>query len=139
MRRFHLLKLHSGWSLQSCVHGGYKLCQCTPSCVQYSGYEGAIAGHALRAEVGGGTICLTLGEVHWFAQKCALCILGDGSKSIYVMPYMPALAGLHSLHGYYACMVCWVKGAFRRNRRQILYEISFSPIESELFIPSRSK
>ena len=54
----------------------------------------------------------------WFAQKCALCVLGNGSNSICVMPYMPALAGQPSLHGYYACMVCWVTGAPRRNCRQ---------------------
>ena len=38
--------------------------------------------------------------VHWFAQKCASCIRCNGSNSICVMPYMLALAGQPSLHGY---------------------------------------
>ena len=33
-------------------------------------------------------------------------------------PYMRALVGLPSLHGYYACMVYWTNGALRRNCRQ---------------------
>ena len=37
-------------------------------------------------------------------------------------PYMLALVGQPSLHGYDACMVYWTKGALRRN-----YETSFSP------------
>ena len=51
--------------------------------------------------------------VHWFAQKCALCILGNGSNSIYVVPYMQASAGQPSLHVNSACMVCLVKGTPR--------------------------
>ena len=47
--------------------------------------------------------------VHWFAQECASCILGDRSNSIYVMPYLLAFAGQPSLHGYCACTVYWVK------------------------------
>ena len=31
---------------------------------------------------------------------------------------MPALAGQPSLHGCYACIVYWNKGALRRNCRQ---------------------
>ena len=43
--------------------GGCCLCQFFPSCLQDSGYGGvSIAGHALWAEVGGGILCVTLGE-----------------------------------------------------------------------------
>ena len=44
-----------------------------------------------------------------------------------MMPYMPALVGQPSLHGYYACMVYWNKGALQRNCRQKQYKTSFSP------------
>ena len=40
-------------------------------------------------------------------------------------PCMLALAGQPSLHGYDACVVYWVKGAFRRNRRQKYGETTF--------------
>ena len=40
---------------------------------------------------------------------------------------MLALVGRPSLHGYYACMVYWTTGAFRRNCRQKQRETSFSP------------
>ena len=51
----------------------------------------------------------------WFAQYCAFCCFqGNG-----MVPYMLALLGQPSLHGYYACMVCWAKGAFWRNCRPI--------------------
>ena len=52
-----------GCSLGSCAHGGYWLCWNYPSYLQDSGYGGVlIAGHAVLAEVGGGIICVTLGE-----------------------------------------------------------------------------
>ena len=53
--------LGAPWGL---VHmGGTGSAGSTPSYVQDSGYGGVpIAGHALRAEVGGGIICVTLGE-----------------------------------------------------------------------------
>ena len=40
---------------------------------------------------------------------------------------MLALVGQPSLHGYYACMVYWNKGALRRNCRQKQYKTFFSP------------
>ena len=44
--------------------GGCWLCWFFPSCLQYSGYGGVpIAGHALRAEVGGGLLFVTLEEL----------------------------------------------------------------------------
>ena len=43
-------------------------------------------------------------------------------------PYMPASAGQPSLHGIYACMVCWNKGALPRNCRQKRGMTSFSPL-----------
>ena len=42
-------------------------------------------------------------------------------------PCMLASVGRPSLHGYYACMVYWNKGALRRNCRQKQYKTSFSP------------
>ena len=58
--------------------------------------------------LGGGRWGLYLRDLqgaHCFAQKFALYFLVDGSNSIYV-----ASVGQPSLHGYYACMICWVKG-----------------------------
>ena len=69
------------------------------------------AGHAHRAEVGGSIYLRDLQGVHWFTQKFALYFLGDGSDSYGKMPCVLALAGQPSLHGYYACMVCWANGA----------------------------
>ena len=66
--------------------------------------------------------------VHWCAQKFARYFLVNGSNSISKMTHMQALAGQPSLHGYYACMVCWVKEAPRRNCRQNICETSFSPV-----------
>ena len=42
------------------------------------------------------------------------------------MPYMLALAGQPSLHGYHACVVSWAKGAFWRNCRQNIRKTFFS-------------
>ena len=42
-------------------------------------------------------------------------------------PYMLALVGQPSLHGYYACMVFWNKGALWRNCRLKKCKTSFSP------------
>ena len=44
------------------------------------------------------------------------------------MLYMLALVGQPSLHGYYACMVCWVMEAPWINCRHILCRTSFSLI-----------
>ena len=54
-------------------------------------------------------------------------------------PYMLALAGQPSLHGFYACMVCWNKGAFRRNCRQKKCETSVSPYWVFLFSRNPTK
>ena len=50
-------------------------------------------------------------------------------------PYVLALVGQPSLHGYYACMVFWDKGALRRNCRPKKSKTSFSP--SWVFLYSR--
>ena len=42
-------------------------------------------------------------------------------------PYMLALVRQPSLHGYYACMVFWNKGALWRNCRLKKSKTSFSP------------
>ena len=118
---------HSGCSLQSCANGGgalallvlHRMCsgpglrRCAYRWTRPSG--GGRWGHYLRDPRG----------VHWFAQKCAFCGHGYGSDSIFALLYLQALAGPPSLHGNYACMVYWVKGAFRRNCRQSLRENSF--------------
>ena len=46
---------------------------------------------------------------------------------------MLALVGRPSLHGNYACMVYWTKGALRRICRQTNGETSFSPFRVFLF------
>ena len=53
----------------------------------------------------------------------------DWFKDIFIngKPYMLALVGRPSLHGNYACMVYWTKGALRRTCRQTLGKTSFSP------------
>ena len=83
-------------------------------------------------EVGGGIICVTLGEFTGLHKKVPQVIVG-----VEVLPfsmlYVPASAGLPSLLGYYACMELWVKGAFRRNCRQILCKTSFSRLRVFLF------
>ena len=66
--------------------------------------------------------------VHWFTQHCAVCTLDNGSNSICVMPYMLALAGQPSLHGYCACMVCWVKGHLGEIAGKIHVRPLFSPV-----------
>ena len=63
--------------------------------------------------------------VLWVAQKCARFFQG-GSDPIGMVPYMLAFVGQPSLHGHYACMVCWVKGAFWRNCRHKLCKTSLS-------------
>ena len=48
-------------------------------------------------------------------------------------PYMLALVGQPSLHGYYACMAYWNQRAPRRNCRQKQNKTSFSPFVVFLF------
>ena len=74
--------------------------------------------------------------VHWFAEKCAHFLQGSGSDPINVVPYMLASPGQPSLHGYDACMVLWVKGAFWINSRQNLRKTSFSHFR--VFLCSRN-
>ena len=54
-------------------------------------------------------------------------------------PYMLALVGRPSLHGDYAWMVYWDKGALRRNCRQKQYKTSFSPYWVFLFSRNPTK
>ena len=67
---------------------------------------------------------------HWrecqAAHKIA-CHLYFRDVFINGKPYMLALVGRPSLHGSYACMVYWTKGALRRKCRQIYGKTSFSP------------
>ena len=79
-----------------------------PHILQDSGNEGvSIAGHARWAEVGGGIVCVTLQEVHWFAQKRA----PHAFRVMEVIPFVQccillAFVGLPSLHGHHAYMAC---------------------------------
>ena len=91
-----------------------------------------LAGHALWAVVGGGILCVTLGELSGLHKNVPI-FQGGGSGPTDMVPYMLASAGQPSLHGYYACMVLWVKGAFWRNYNQILCKTSFSVL-SKLFL-----
>ena len=73
---------------------------------------------------------------HWrecqAAHKIAFhYLLGD--VFIKGKPYMLALAGRPSLHGNYACMVYWTKGAPRGNCRQTNGKTSVSPFRVFLF------
>ena len=56
---------------------------------------------------------------HWrecqAAHKIAIFFVWFYGYFISGKPYMPALVGRPSLHGYDACMVYWITGAFRRN------------------------
>ena len=79
------------------------------------------------AEVGGGIIYVTLGEFPGSHKQVLLCFNGGGCHSGKVMLKMLASVGLPSLHGYDACVVYWVKGAFRRNCRLKYGTTSFSP------------
>ena len=72
-------------------------------------------GHSLRDSRG----------AFWVAHKCAQFFQGHGSDPVDVMPYLLAFEGQPSLHGYFACMVFWAKGAFWRNCRQNLRKTSF--------------
>ena len=54
---------------------------------------------------------------------------------VYWEPYMLAILRQPSLHGYYACLVFWAKGALWRNCRLKQCETSFSP--SGVFLCSR--
>ena len=54
-------------------------------------------------------------------------------------PSLLASVGQPSLHGYYACMVYWNKGALRRNCRLKQHETSFSPFWVFLFSRNPAK
>ena len=72
-----------------------------PSCRQDSAYGGVpIAGYALWAEVGGGIICVTLGEFTGLHKKVPQNDRGGGSNSIFQSCTWLASAGLPSLHDY---------------------------------------
>ena len=63
------------------------------------------AGHALRAEVGGGIIFVTSGEVCWAAQKTASQVCDGFCDFDSCKLKMPASVGRQSLRSYNACMV----------------------------------
>ena len=72
-------------------------------------------------------------RVCWAAQNTA-CQICEGIWDFrYFKLYMLALVGQPSLHGYDACMVFGVEGAFQRNCRKRECETSFSPHRVFLF------
>ena len=80
------------------------------------------AGHALRAEVGGGIIFVTPGEIAGQHKKLPVEIMVG---TIGFKLKMLALVRWPSLHSCDACMVYWVQGASRKNCRQKQGETSF--------------
>ena len=91
------------------------------------------AGHALRAEVGGGIIFVTPGEFPGQHKKTACQKCGWNSGFHDFKLYMLALVGRPSLRSYNACVDYWVQGASRRSCRQKQSETSFSPKKFFLF------
>ena len=77
-------------------------------------------------------LCNLLGE-YLGIHKIAFQHLGIYEGFMIWEPYMPALVGRPSLHGYDACMVHWTKRALRRNCRQKQSKTSFSPFFFFLF------
>ena len=71
--------------------------------------------------------------VLWLLHQSAWKFRNRSSYYVGVMLYMLALVKLPSLHGYCACMVCWIKEAPRRDCRQSSCETFFSPIGVFLF------
>ena len=74
--------------------------------------------------VGGGITFVTSGENAWQLIKLPVSFLGFLGD---FKPYMLSSAGQSSLHGSGACVVYWVKEAFRRSCRLKYGETSFSP------------
>ena len=72
-------------------------------------------------------------EVCWEAQKTTSCINCGILGFLFIKLYMLALVGRPSLRCYDACTVYQVKGASRRNCRQINGKTSFSPRNVFLF------
>ena len=97
------------------------------------------AGHALLVEFGGRHyLCNPWGE-HLKIHKVANMHFGVFLRFFIWEPYMLALVGQPSLHGYYACMVYWNQGAPRRNCRQKRNKTSFSPFLVFLFSRNPTK
>ena len=97
------------------------------------------AGHALWAEVGGGITFVTSGKNTSKFIKVAFIYVGSFFGFFMWEPYMLALVGQPSLHGYYACMVYWNKGAPWRTCRQKQNKTSFSPFWVFLFSRNPTK
>ena len=72
-------------------------------------------------------------EVCWEAQKTTSCIHCGILGFLFFKLYMLALVGRPSLRSHDACTVYQVKGASRRNCRQINGKTSFSPRNVFLF------
>ena len=89
-----------------------------------SAYGGVpIAGLALCAEVGGSIIFVAFLEFTGFHLNAPgifrsfcgsqVCPNWGGNHLCGLMPYVVALVGLPRLHGCYACLVNWAKGALQ--------------------------
>ena len=94
-----------GFFSVSCAYGESLFCW-SPCYVQDLGHLGVPpAGHALLVEFGGGHyLCNPWGE-HLKIHKVANMSFGVFLRFFIWEPYMLALVGQPSLHGYYACMV----------------------------------
>ena len=90
-----------------------------PLCVQDLGFKDVPpAGHALRAEVGGGHYFCFPWEFAGQHKKLPVSFVVDFCGFYCFKLYTLAMVGRPSLHGYDACVVSWVSGAYRRNCRQ---------------------
>ena len=85
------------------------------------------------AEVGGSITFVTTGGNVRQLIKLPTVILGFHEYFMKRKPYMLTSVGRPSLHGNYACMVYWTKGALRGICRQTFGETSFSPFRVFLF------
>ena len=74
-----------------------------------------------------------LWEEYFKVHKTAYKYLGIYVGFMIREPHMLVSVGQHSLHGYYACMVYWTKGALQRNCRLKQRGTSFSPLLVFLF------
>ena len=76
-------------SLEPCAYGRYLLALLVyPSCAQGSGYSGVlVAGHAHRAEVGGGIYLRDLRGFTGLHKISSFFFLEKGSNSIGKMPF----------------------------------------------------
>ena len=108
-------KKRSGCSLESCAYGRCWLCLYFPSCQQDSGHGGVlVAGHTLWVEVGGGILCVTLGEFPCLHKKCA-----SDDRGVEAIPFFANVCAgfISSCYGEFGfCRQNFCKTSFSRFR-----------------------